>query len=62
VVNAHDDDFPRVFPDPVQHAVRTASSGPDPIEVIAERLADPVGVVQEGRGHELDDGGRDRFG
>jgi len=62
VLDAQDDDFARVFADPVEHPVGTAPSGPDSLEIIAEGFADTLRVVKEGRGHELDDGGRDRFG
>ena len=59
VLDAEHDDFARFLADAVQDAIGAASGGPDPGEVVAQWLADPVGLAGQCGGEELDHCGGD---
>jgi hypothetical protein len=62
VFDAEDDDFTLRLVDSVQDAVGAAARGVDTGEIPAQLLTDPLGVVDQGSGEELNDCCRDALG
>jgi hypothetical protein len=62
VFDAENDDFTLRLVDSVQGAVGAAACGVDAGEIPAQLLTDPLGVVDQGSGEELNDCRRDALG
>src|ERR1039457_5797448 len=55
VLDAEDDQFADVFADTVENAVGAPGRGPHASQVVAQRLADPVGLADQWCGQKLHD-------
>lgn len=62
VFDAEDDDFTLRLVDSVQDAVGAAARGVDAGEIPAQLLTDPLRVLDQGSGEELNDCRRDALG
>jgi hypothetical protein len=62
VFDAEDDDFILCLVDSVQDAVGAAARGVDAGEIAAQLLTDPLRILDQGSGQELDYRRRDALG